>query len=79
MSKKFKVGIIYGGESGEHEVSLVTAYWVIFHMDRSQYEPVPIGIDKSGAFWRGCVEDVVDHDERYANGDCATYFVSRRQ
>lgn len=47
MSKK-RVGIIFGGRSGEHEVSLVSAKSVMEAIDRSRFEVVPIGITKEG-------------------------------
>jgi D-alanine-D-alanine ligase len=46
--KKLRVGIIYGGRSGEHEVSVASAASIIKHLDRKKYEPVPIRIDKDG-------------------------------
>lgn len=42
------MGVIYGGRSGEHEVSLASAAAVFANLDRSKYEPVPIRIDKDG-------------------------------
>ena len=46
--KKLRVGVIYGGRSGEHEVSLASAASIFRHLDRARYEPVPIRIDKDG-------------------------------
>ncbi|MDR2495040.1 MAG: D-alanine--D-alanine ligase [Spirochaetaceae bacterium] len=46
--KKIKVGILFGGKSAEHEVSLQSAKNVFDAIDREKYEPVLIGIDKSG-------------------------------
>lgn len=46
--KKLRVGVIYGGRSGEHEVSLASAASIIRHLDRTRYEPVPIRIEKDG-------------------------------
>ena len=46
MGKKMRVGIIFGGRSGEHEVSLVSARCVMAAMDRAKYEVIPIGITK---------------------------------
>lgn len=46
--KRLRVGVIYGGRSGEHEVSLASAAAVFSHLDRTRYEPVPIRIDKEG-------------------------------
>ncbi|MCL2879927.1 MAG: D-alanine--D-alanine ligase [Treponema sp.] len=48
MQKKITVGILFGGKSAEHEVSLQSAKNVYEAIDRSRYEPVLIGIDKSG-------------------------------
>jgi D-alanine-D-alanine ligase len=48
LGKKLRVGVIFGGRSGEHEVSLRSAESVINAMDRSKYEIVPIGITKEG-------------------------------
>jgi D-alanine-D-alanine ligase len=46
--KKIRVAVLYGGKSGEHEVSLQSAASVIQHLDRSRFEVVPVSIDKSG-------------------------------
>ena len=46
--KKLRVGIIYGGRSGEHEVSVTSAGSIFKHIDRKQYEPVAIRIEKDG-------------------------------
>lgn len=46
--KKLKVGVIFGGKSAEHEVSLQSAKNIVEAMDRDKYEPALIGIDKSG-------------------------------
>jgi D-alanine-D-alanine ligase len=46
--KKLRVGILFGGRSGEHEVSLLSAASVLNAIDRSKYEVVPIGITKQG-------------------------------
>ena len=48
MHKKLRVGILFGGKSAEHEVSLQSAKNVYDAIDRNKYEPVLIGIDKSG-------------------------------
>ena len=48
MGKKLRVGILFGGKSAEHEVSLQSAKNVYEAIDREKYEPVLIGIDKSG-------------------------------
>jgi D-alanine-D-alanine ligase len=48
MEKKCIVGILFGGKSAEHEVSLQSAKNVFDAIDRGKFEPVLIGIDKSG-------------------------------
>jgi D-alanine-D-alanine ligase len=46
--KKLRVGILFGGRSGEHEVSLLSASSVFGAIDKNKYEVVPIGITKEG-------------------------------
>jgi len=46
--KKLRVGILFGGRSGEHEVSLLSAASVFNAIDKSKFEVVPIGITKEG-------------------------------
>ena len=46
--KKLRVGVIYGGRSGEHEVSVASAAAVFKNLPRALYEPVAIRIDKDG-------------------------------
>lgn len=48
MARKIRVGILFGGRSAEHEVSLQSAKNIIDAIDRSKYEVVLIGIDKTG-------------------------------
>ena len=45
---KLKVGILFGGRSGEHEVSLLSAASVVNAIDKSKFDVVPIGITKAG-------------------------------
>ncbi|HXJ17573.1 MAG TPA: D-alanine--D-alanine ligase family protein [Candidatus Polarisedimenticolia bacterium] len=51
--KRLRVGIIFGGRSGEHEVSLASATSVIRALDPEKYEAVPIGITKDGRWLVG--------------------------
>jgi D-alanine-D-alanine ligase len=46
--KKLRVAVLYGGRSGEHEVSLQSAASVINHLDGDRFEIVPVAIDKQG-------------------------------
>lgn len=46
--KKLRVGVIYGGRSGEHEVSVASGAAIMKNLDRKRYEVVPIRIEKDG-------------------------------
>ena len=48
MAKKLRVGVIFGGRSGEHEVSIRSARAIVEAIDRKKFEVVPIGITKEG-------------------------------
>ncbi|HUR53866.1 MAG TPA: hypothetical protein VMZ71_07030, partial [Gemmataceae bacterium] len=48
-----KIGIIFGGSSEEHDVSVKSAQEIAGNLDTGKYEPFWIGITKSGA-WRLC-------------------------
>ena len=48
IMKKLRVGILFGGRSGEHEISLLSAASVFNAIDKAKYEVVPIGITKEG-------------------------------
>ncbi len=52
-TEKIRVAVLYGGRSGEHEVSLASATNVMQHLDRSRFDLVPIGIDKQGSWFLG--------------------------
>jgi D-alanine-D-alanine ligase len=51
QNKKIKIGILFGGRSAEHEVSLQSAKNVCDALDRNKYDVVLIGIDKSGQWF----------------------------
>src|SRR3984957_5951818 len=46
--KRLRVGILFGGRSGEHEVSLLSAASILNAIDRAKYEVIPIAITKQG-------------------------------
>src|SRR5688572_22215237 len=48
LAKKLRVGVIYGGRSGEHEVSIASAASICSNLDPARYETVPIHIAKDG-------------------------------
>jgi len=53
MAKKLRVGILFGGRSGEHEVSLLSAASILKAIDRKKFDVVPIGISKAGRWLTG--------------------------
>jgi D-alanine-D-alanine ligase len=61
-SKRLRVGVLFGGRSGEHEVSLASAASVIRALDPEKYDAVPIGISKDGRWLvgRGAQELLAD-------------------
>ncbi|MGH9521196.1 MAG: D-alanine--D-alanine ligase family protein [Terriglobales bacterium] len=60
---KLRVGVLFGGRSGEHEVSLLSAASVLDALDKSKYEVVPIGITKEGRWLTSA------HAERLLRGE----------
>ena len=48
IKKRLRIGVLFGGRSGEHEVSLASAASVIRALDHEKYEAVPIGNSKDG-------------------------------
>ncbi|MGZ7053831.1 MAG: D-alanine--D-alanine ligase family protein, partial [Candidatus Angelobacter sp.] len=60
--KKLRVGVLFGGRSGEHEVSLLSAASVFNAIDKEKYEVVPIGITKDGRWL------TAEHAERLLTG-----------
>ena len=60
---KLRVGILFGGRSGEHEVSLLSAASIVNAIDKTKYEVVPIGITKDGRWL------TAEHAERLLKGE----------
>ena len=50
MTNRLRVGIVAGGPSSEHEISCISAGGILSAIDRTKYEPILIGITKSGAW-----------------------------
>jgi D-alanine-D-alanine ligase len=63
--KKIRVGILFGGRSGEHEVSLLSAASVLQAIDRSKFDVIPVGITKQGQWVTAA------HAERLLSGEAA--------
>jgi len=69
MTKKLRVGILFGGRSGEHEVSLLSAASILEAIDREKLTWWPIGITKEGRWLAaGDAHDLLEGhpDERAA-------------
>ena len=64
MSARLRIGVIFGGTSGEHDISLLTARGVLGAIDNARYDVVPIGISRSGAWAVG--ENVLERLSRDA-------------
>lgn len=63
MSNKIRVGVIFGGRSAEHQVSLQSAKSVIAAIDEDKYEVVPIGIDPRGRWLIGHRSNYLTHED----------------
>lgn len=78
MAKKIRVGVLFGGRSGEHEVSLLSAASILKAIDRRKFDVVPIGITKDGHWLAaGAAEDMltgktVDGERKLRAGDPET-------
>ncbi len=53
MTQKLRIGVVFGGRSGEHEVSVNSAASVIKYLDPDKYEIIPIVIDRTGTWLLG--------------------------
>ena len=64
MNNKKNVGIIFGGKSGEYDVSLLSAYNVIKGIDKEKYDLTLIGISLEGKFYiyKGDVEKIKNNE-----------------
>ncbi|MEA4895273.1 MAG: D-alanine--D-serine ligase VanG [Oscillospiraceae bacterium] len=72
-----KIAIIFGGCSSEYEVSLESAHSVLENIDRSKFEPIPIGITSDGEWFcfKGDIQKI--SDGTWCNpGDCVRAFIS---
>ena len=65
MAQKIRLGVIFGGRSGEHEVSLMSARSVLSVINREKYEVYPIGITLEGRWVYG--ENPVGNADRKEN------------
>ena len=63
--------VLFGGCSPEYSVSLASAYGVLTHMDRSLYQPIPVGITREGAwYWYPGPLEAIPQDRWRESPDC---------
>jgi D-alanine-D-alanine ligase len=63
QTAKIKIGVLYGGRSGEHDVSLCSAASVVSALDKNKYEVIAVGIDRAGRWYvQDQPEIVTDRD-----------------
>ncbi len=61
MSSPLNLALLYGGKSGEHEISLISAASVLANLDASKYKITPIGMDKEGRCYINDYEELRSH------------------
>ncbi|WP_133130396.1 D-alanine--D-alanine ligase family protein [Legionella yabuuchiae] len=63
MSKPITLALLYGGKSGEHEISLISAASVLAYLDSERYQIIPIGMDKEGRLFINNYEELLSYKE----------------
>jgi D-alanine-D-alanine ligase len=63
QSSRIKIGVLYGGRSGEHDVSLCSAASVVSALNSSKYEIIAIGIDRDGKWYVQDKPEIVPHKD----------------
>lgn len=58
------LALLYGGKSGEHEISLISAASVLAHLDTEKYHIIPIAMDKNGLFHVHQYQDLLAYKEK---------------
>lgn len=64
MSKPINLVLLYGGKSGEHEISLISAAAVLAHLDPEKYNIIPIAMDKDGLLYLHQYHDLLAYKEK---------------
>ena len=67
MAAPITLILLYGGKSGEHEVSLRSAASVLKHLDPLQYHILPVGLDKKGCFYLNNYKELLAYDSLPVN------------
>lgn len=71
MTKKMRVAVLFGGRSGEHEVSLNSAASVIAALDKDKYDVVPVAVNKEGRWLTGISPEQLMPGEKPAGQGCS--------
>jgi len=69
MVNKIRVGVLFGGKSAEHEVSLQSARNVMDAIDKTKYDVVPIGIDKTGRWFLNEADKLLPESNKEGLGE----------
>ncbi len=64
MSKLVNLVLLYGGKSGEHEISLISAASVLAHLNTEKYNIIPVAMDKDGLFHVHQYQDLLAYKEK---------------
>jgi D-alanine-D-alanine ligase len=79
MTKKLLIGVLFGGRSGEHEISLRSAASVLHAIDKKKYSVVPVGITKQGRWVLGGEADRLLTSDASSPGSLVAEAATRRQ
>ena len=63
MTSMLRVALLYGGKSGEHEISLRSAASVLAHLDANKSDIVPVGMDKDGRVFLNSRQDLLTYKD----------------
>lgn len=63
MPNRINLLLLYGGKSGEHEISLRSAASVLTHLDKARFNIIPIGIDKDGCCYQNDYNELLAYPE----------------
>ena len=77
--RKITVGVIFGGRSVEHEVSIISALQVLHALDREKYELLPIYISKQGQWYCGDALAKLENYGRFVGGLPQSNFFTQLQ
>ncbi|KTD22717.1 D-alanine--D-alanine ligase family protein [Legionella londiniensis] len=61
MPDRLTLALLYGGKSGEHEISLISAASVLSNLDPSRFHVIPVGVDKEGFYFINQYEDLLSY------------------